>query len=217
MNELPDSICDLIYFSPPYNLGEKANNYSDKLPIKKYLKFLKNVFKECARVLKPNGKIVFEVAETVLINGNLIALGASCQNFCLENKLFLETRHINYALTKNYIEQKDHGWNLYFSTKKNAHSNAQQILVFSKNKTKFKNGQINYFTYKSTKQHSCPFPKEEINFVLNNYFKKGFVVLDPFMGSAELGKEVLKRKGSFVGYELSKPIFNFAAKNLLKN
>ena len=202
MSELFDSSIDLIYFSPPYNLGEKYNKYKDKRTFSKYVKLLESVFLECERVLKSNGKVIFEVAETVFVDGKFVALGALCQNICLKNKLYLETRHINYALTKNYVEQQDHGWNKDFYTRKNAHSNCQQILVFSKKKIKFKNGKINYFNYNFTKDHSCPFPKEEIKFVLDNYFKKGFNVLDPFMGTAMLGKEVMERKGKFIGYEI---------------
>jgi len=56
MFEIGSGTIDLIITSPPYNIGTEYGSYKDNIPFKKYKNLLKNVIKECSRVLKRNGK-----------------------------------------------------------------------------------------------------------------------------------------------------------------
>jgi len=52
MRGIPDGSVDLILTDPPYNLGKNYGGFSsDRLPEKKYWKWMKEVMSECYRVL----------------------------------------------------------------------------------------------------------------------------------------------------------------------
>lgn len=217
MSDVKESSIDLIMTSPPYNLGTEYLDFKDKQTHTDYLSMMKGVLSECKRVLNPNGKLVIEAADTVFIDGVYIQLASLIQDICKNLGLYLENRHINFASSTDGIEVPDHGWGKNFTTKDDTHSNSQQILVFSKIKNrKFADGKIFYFNYKETDGHPCPFSKEECDGLLDLYFKKGQAVLDPFMGTATLGVEVLRRGGSFYGYEIVKEFYEKALNKLEK-
>ena len=48
---------DLVFTSPPYNVGIEYNTYPDDLPPAKYLKLLTQVFAECFRVTRDGARI----------------------------------------------------------------------------------------------------------------------------------------------------------------
>ena len=59
---LPNESIDLVVGSPPYNISRKKKNndkiyYEDQKTTKDYLQMLEDVFKECFRVLKPDGRM----------------------------------------------------------------------------------------------------------------------------------------------------------------
>ncbi|PLW80471.1 site-specific DNA-methyltransferase, partial [Candidatus Woesearchaeota archaeon] len=62
----------------------------------------------------------------------------------------------------------------------------------------------------------CPFPKKNLDYILNKHFKKENFVLDPFMGTANLGSEVIFRGGFFIGYEIEETFYKLAEENLTK-
>ncbi len=64
MREVDDNSVQLIVTSPPYNVGKDYNYYTDQRPLEEYLDMLMGVWKECARVLVPGGRIAVNVANT---------------------------------------------------------------------------------------------------------------------------------------------------------
>ena len=216
MTEVADNSVDLIVTSPPYNIGTKYGNNADKLDLTSYQNLLTKVFTECYRVLKDDGKVLIEAADSIFTDSVYMQLTGYIQSICIDLGFRLEERHINFAKTDKGIELPEHNWNQDYTTKADAHSNCHQIIVLSKLKsTVFRpTGKIMYFDYTSIKGHPCPTPKEIYSFVLDNYFKKSFVVLDVFMGTGILGKEVIKRGGIFMGYEIDESIFKIAKENL---
>ncbi len=86
MTELPDNSVHLIVTSPPYfNIkdysldGHQENKKSDKakgqigdiIDYKKYIKEMLSVWKECERVLKPNGKLCINTPLMPMLKKNL--------------------------------------------------------------------------------------------------------------------------------------------------
>ena len=86
MTELPDNSVHLIVTSPPYfNIkdysldGHQQNKKSDKIKgqigdigdYKKYIKEMLSVWKECERVLKPNGKLCINTPLMPMLKKNL--------------------------------------------------------------------------------------------------------------------------------------------------
>lgn len=217
MQEVSSNSVDLIVTSPPYNIGTMYGEYKDNLSLEEFRKLLINVFSESYRILKEEGTIIIECADSVVVDDTYIQLAGYVQSLCLNARLSLMERHVNFVNSQNGKELPDHGLNLEYSSDKNVHSNCHQIMVFSKSKdVSFKkdSGKVLYFNYSESKDHPCPISSEVKNFVLENYYKEGFVVADVFMGTAELGVEVLKRSGSFIGFELDKTMFGVAQENL---
>ena len=64
MEEVDDNSVQLVVTSPPYNVGKDYNYYADQAPLEQYLDMLMQVWKECARVLVPGGRIAVNVANT---------------------------------------------------------------------------------------------------------------------------------------------------------
>lgn len=209
---------DLVYAGPPYNIGTRYGANFDLLPLPEYQKLLENVLAECSRVLKDDGVLIVECADTIVSQGVCIQLAGYVQSLCLKLGFMVLARHINFARSKSGIELPEEHWDNEYVTRVNAHSNIHQILVLSKKPgTIFDpNGQITYYDYEPVEGHPCPTPARLCNFVLDTYFTKGMSVLDPFMGSAAIGVEVLKRGGNFTGYERDPSIFRLAQSNLRK-
>ena len=56
--EIEQNSVDIIITSPPYNIGIKYNSHKDNMPFDKYLDWMEEFGKMCARVLKKNGRIL---------------------------------------------------------------------------------------------------------------------------------------------------------------
>lgn len=217
MSECKNLSVDLIVASPPYNIGTKYGNNDDNVSFAKYKKIITRIIKECHRTLGNRGTLVVEAADSVFMNGMHVQLAGFIQKICLDNKFYLTERCINFSNSLNGVELiEDKRWDKDYCTKKNAHSNCHQWMVFSKIKSKFKGGEIFYINYKEEKKHPCPFPDQTINLFLSKYYKNGMTVLDPFMGTAGLGKEVLALNGKYIGYEIDTLIYKEAIKKLRK-
>ena len=224
MSEVANGSVDLVVFAPPYNIDTPYENIKD-YDSKSFVEFknlLNGVIKECARVLKKGGVFINESADTVYSNGKLIALSGLIQKLCIENGLNLEYRHINFMQSKDGIEltDKEHNWSEDYSCEEDAHSVCHQWQLFKKEKVVFdcKAGKVFYVNYPSDEEgHPCPFSAEHIEIFLKMAkFKKGMTVLEPFMGTARLGREVIKKGGKYVGYELAEKHFE-TAKGKLEN
>lgn len=60
MQSQPDDSVDVIITSPPYNRGIKYNSYKDRRS--DYLAWLRLVFEQCTRILKPTGHLFVNIA-----------------------------------------------------------------------------------------------------------------------------------------------------------
>jgi site-specific DNA-methyltransferase (adenine-specific) len=215
MKEVPDNSVDLVYTSPPYNIGTVYNSFLDATPLEEYEQLLREVFSECVKKINNHGILVLEVADSILTNGVYMQLAGHIQALLLSLGMHLSERHFNLVSSSNGMELPDHDWGKDYTTKQNAHSNAHQILVFSKEGRTFSpKGEVMYYTYKSTEDHPCPTPEEVLTFVCQKFFKEGGVALDPFMGTAGLGKRVLQSNGTFYGYEIDEHNYLLAKKEL---
>lgn len=58
---IADNLIDIIITSPPYNVAHKYENYNDDLEFKTYLDLMREIFKECYRVLKVGGRICVNI------------------------------------------------------------------------------------------------------------------------------------------------------------
>lgn len=61
LKEIPEGVITNIITSPPYNLQINYSSYNDDLPYKEYLNWLKDIFKECYRVLRTGGRAIINI------------------------------------------------------------------------------------------------------------------------------------------------------------
>lgn len=223
MEQVPDSSVDLVVMGPPYNIGTAYGSYNDDIESVDYWTMMKDVIEGSVRPLKINGRLILQAADTVIMKNPpyrrtcIQFAGLLASRLIKVDGLRLETRH--YQLVKSEGEQElpeemfDPEY-YFVPSQYSAHSNTHQWLVFRKGPARRKKGKILYYNSVPTDGHPCPFSDEEIAFVLDRYFPEQGVVLDPFMGIARLGAEVVRRGGSFIGYELSPEIYSVAERNL---
>ncbi len=215
MTECEDSSVDFIVVAPPYNIGTKYGNESDRRAFEDYERLMTDISKESHRIVKNTGKVLVEAADSVLMGGSYVQLAGMIQSLFLKEGFHLQERHINFVHTNSGVElTEDSRWDENYSTRRDAHSNAHQWMVFTKEPTDFRSGRIFYVDYVETPVHPCPFPEKVVEIFLDSYFKSGDTVLEPFMGVSTLGREVLRRGGRYVGYEIDETIFHEAEKNL---
>ncbi len=222
MSETADNSVDIVIFAPPYNINTPYDDIedSDFKGFEEYKNLLNKIIKESARVLKDGGIFLNESADTICSGSKMIALSGLIQKLCLENGLSLQSRNINFMNSKEGIELTDmeHNWSDNYYTEEDAHSVCHQWLLFKKGQTKFDfdNNKVFYVDYPSDEDgHPCPFSPEHIKIFLNiTNFKSGMKVLEPFMGTARMGEEVIKRGGEYIGYELAEKHFKTAENRL---
>lgn len=222
MRKLPKKSINLIITSPPYQVGKE---YEYKNSFEDYLKFNEEIIKESQRVLKDNGAIYWNVAQTPQ-NGEMIPLGAVFYNLFKKNGFYL----------KNWIIWKFDGG---LNCKKRLSGRYENVLWFVKDYDKFtfnlddiritpkwindkrnnpkgKNPtdfwefseensvwEINRVVNVSKEKtiHPCQFPEKLVERVIRASSNKGDVILDMFNGSGTTCKVANDLNRKFIGID----------------
>lgn len=241
MTELDDNSVDLIVTSPPYhNLKDYSswNSYDD------YLNWLRNIFKECFRVLHPGSWICWNIQECIPKEKADERLG--CHPLLahtigiMEQTGFLYEKDIIWYKGKGTATQK-----LFGSFPKPSlilvSGLTEHIITarkpFKGTKRKQRSQEIVDKSLISKKQwgewatdmweikpvpskltnHPAPFPIElaERCIRLNSFVED--LVLDPFMGSGTTAVAAVRSKRNYVGYEIHKKYVNMIEAKLNKH
>lgn len=203
MKKIPDSSVDLIVTSPPYNLGKTHHTgsnrftsydvYDDSMPEAEYQQWQIEVLRECYRVLKPEGSLLYN-------HKNRIKKGAQISPyewlyktpFVIKQEIVWFNRSQNfdkcrfYPMTERiYWLAKDPGTKLFNAI--NCHD------VFDTKR---------WPAQGTKKEHKRAFPVEMVADLVT-CFPNAKIILDPFMGSGTTAVACIKTGRNYIGFELS--------------
>jgi DNA modification methylase len=227
--EVLDGSFDLIFTSPPYNIGSKApaktgrrkyggydaksfrsiTDYEDDMPEDEYQDSQWKFMLWCEQHLSPNGILVYNHKDRHK-NGRLISpMSWFPDCLALKEKIIWDRRS-----THNHCKQY-----LYQIT--------EDIYVFTKPGAPYciqnhdYDGGANIWriprVYKS--DHNAPFPIDLANRVIKSWSKEGDLVCDPYSGSGTVMKACYNLNRRFIGSEKSPKYFKKITEefsNLLK-
>ena len=209
MKEIENENIDLIITDPPWNMGVKFGTHVDSQPEEEYQDMLMKIIFEMFRVIKKDGFCVVICANKIKSKNKIISLpklycklfkraGFNCVQKIPVN--FKEPEKANWS-EWSIMPLTEEGYFLVFSKTK------QNISIKNENKT---------YYFDPKEGHPCTFTNKMVEDILDLFFEKGDSVLDPFMGTATLGAEVIRRGGAFFGYEIEKQFFETAKSKLRK-
>lgn len=235
MSEIPSSSVNLIVTSPPYwtlkdyenedqiGLGSSSYEY--------YLSELNKVWKECIRVLAPDGKICinimpflltgkaarFKRRETRLVLGDIERFMDSSKEMYQFGLYIWDKRKIarfssfgSYPYPPNLFSTYPYEWITVFSKQGKRPKVAKEIKEKSKLTTKeWQDWAINSIwemqpASAKREKHPAPFPDEMPKRLIKLHSFYGDTVLDPFLGTGTTAKVALELGRKAIGYELNK-------------
>ncbi|MFX1409983.1 MAG: DNA-methyltransferase [Promethearchaeota archaeon] len=233
MNELKDNSIQLIITSPPYGKikdygSEEQIGYYDSF--EEYFQRLKQVWKECYRVLEPKCRMIINIGDQYLRTSkfgryHILSISSKIVNDCLSLGFdFLGDIIWQKISTTNTTGGCSLMGSIYYPRNGLLTFDYEHILIFKKHEGKRRNvdhrikelSKISLSEWKKwfvghwkfpgvmQKEHIAMFPEELPYRVIRMFSFLGDIVLDPFVGSGTTLKvaKSLFRKG--VGYEIHK-------------
>ncbi len=245
MSMIPDESVNLIITSPPYwtlkdydvegQIGKGSSSYDY------YISELNKVWKECVRVLAPDGKICINIMpflltgkaarygrrETRLVLGDIEKYMDSTNCMYQFGLYIWDKRKIarfssfgSYPYPPNIFSTYPYEWITVFSKEGKRKTVPKDIKEKSKLSTKeWQEWAINSIwemqpAKAKTERHPAPFPKELPRRLIKLYSFWGDTVLDPFAGTGTtlLAAQELGRKS--IGFELNPEYIKLINKKL---
>lgn len=245
MSAIADNSVNLIITSPPYwtlkdydiddQIGLGSSSYDH------YINELNKVWKECVRVLAPDGKLCinimpflltgkaarFERRETRLVLGEIEGfLNKTNEMFPFglyiwdKRKIVRFSSFGSYPYPPNIFSTYPYEWITVFSKKGTRQKVSKEIKEKSKLTTKeWQDWAINSIwemqpAKAKSEGHPAPFPEELPKRLIKLYSFFGDTVLDPFMGTGTTAKVALELGRKSIGYELNKDYLPLIRKKL---
>lgn len=245
MSEVDDNSVNLIITSPPYwtlkdyknedQIGLGSNSYEH------YIFTLNKVWKECVRILAPDGKLCinimpflltgkatrFERRETKLVIGDLANFMDSTDEMFQFGLYIWDKRKIvrfssfgSYPYPPNIFSTYPYEWITVFSKKGTRNKVSKEIKEKSKLSTKeWQDWAINSIwqiqpAKSKSEGHPAPFPDELPRRLIRLYSFYGDTVLDPFLGTGTTAKVAIELGRKTIGYELNREYLPLIKKKL---
>ena len=245
MTEIIDESIRLIITSPPYF---NAKDYKTKKQIglssktyKNYIDSMIPIWKECFRILKPNGKLC--------INSPILPMDKNSMNTHhnrdflninndIENSIFKETKFFRYGLiiwNKGHTDQLMMGSYPYPPNFYQLNT-IEFINIFVKDgkpekinqkiKEKSKIDKVEWREYinsiwsflpEKKRDHPAPFPLELPKRLIKLHSFTDDIIVDPFMGSGTTGIAAIQSNRKYIGYEINKDYIKLFKKRLKYN
>ena len=233
MKEVADESVNLIITSPPYGALKDYDNDAQIGLNQSYADYIKNlceVWKDCIRVLAPDGKLcinimpLFESGSATPFNRRVTHTVISDLEKFMDStgEMFTFALYIwdkrkivrfssfgSYPYPTNIFSTFPYEWIIVFCKKGKRKPVSKEIKEKSKlTQQEWADWAINSFwemqpAKAKAEGHPAPFPKELPYRLIKLYSFYGDTVLDPFMGSGTTAEAALELGRNAIGYEIN--------------
>jgi len=202
---VPDDSVDMVFTSPPYNIGKEksgtrdadAVEYDDKMSDGDFKHFLKNVFQQICRVIKPDGHIFINLDNDP--TGGTYSpstwitdiMSTPLRSLIVWSKMSFHRPH--YPDRGQY--QTDWEPIYHFSTDPSPINEKKASSVWEVATAERVDG-ADYGA------HPAPFPTKLVERAINHTTTEGGTILDPFMGSGTTAVAAIQNNRDYIGFEL---------------
>jgi DNA modification methylase len=231
MKKIKDKSINLILTSPPYLASIRKDNHKypgakdlikDNQPVKEYISWLIDVFKEYERILTDDGVIVFNYSYTTF-NPSLpyLLINEVFENTSLEiydtaawkKKSCVPLSGQPNRLTR-IVEM------VYIFAKTPNFTTNKIVSSLSKTGQKYFNTYYNFIEAKNNdgkvEGHEATFSTEFANYFIDLYSKPNDIVLDNFSGTGTTPYASSKMGRQYIGIDLVEDYCDYAKERLLK-
>jgi DNA modification methylase len=202
---LEDDSVDIVFTSPPYNIDKEANGdrddddvvaYSDERSDEEFKQFLREVFTEAVRVVKPDGHIFVNLghdySESTIVPATWIReiVPAPLRSIIIWNKN-----------TFNHGHLPDRGQ--FFDTYEPIyHFSIEESPLHGRSQSGVWDVPPANIEGEHYGSHPAPFSVQLVEKALQYTTAEGDTVLDPFMGSGTTAVAAIQNNRDYVGFEV---------------
>lgn len=221
LRQMPESCVDLIVTSPPYNCNMEYENWADD---KEYEGFIEQVIAELPRILKPTGRVVWNILGSITNHGRIYS-----PLLCNWNSLDKYLKFRDFLVWNQQNSENDTAWGSWASASApHFRHQCEVILIYFKNEWKkgkgvsdidpknFPNWTRDIWEISTARRngHPCPFPEELSDRAIQMMSFVGDIVLDPFCGSGTTCASAKKLKRNYIGIDNNKEYCVIAERRL---
>ena len=232
LKKMSDNSVDLIITSPPYNFEMKYDNYHDKQGWDRYFAFLKDIWKECHRVLKEGGRICVNVqplfSEYIpthhLISQQLLDIGFLWKAEILWDKHNYNAKYTAWGSWKSAsMPYLKYTWEFIEVFAKNSQKKERlegiENDITGDEFKKWVYAKWDIAPEKNMKdaEHPAMFPEELPRRCIKLFSFVGDVVLDPFNGAGTTTTVAKALNRHYIGIDISPKYCKYARKRLNLN
>jgi len=202
---LDDDSVDMVFTSPPYNIGKKqsgtrdrdAVEYEDNKTPEEFKNFLTDVFNEVCRVVKPSGHIFINLDND------------STNGFCSPSTWL--SKVVPCELRSMVVWSKMSFHRPHYPDRGQYQTDWEPIYHFSEEPSPIQEKKASSVWQIPTAErvdgvdygeHPAPFPTTLVEKALESTTTEGDTILDPFMGSGTTAVAAIQNQRNYVGFEL---------------
>lgn len=235
MKELSNGSVHCVITSPPYNVDLGNNKYKkdgysthdDNMPYDEYLDWMKDVFKECYRVLTSDGRICVNIGDgkngKIPTHSDFIQIMKSIGFMPMTTIIWNKNNTSNRCAWGSYLYAKAPSFPRPFEyilvfQKSNGLERIGETTITKEEWKEYSNGLWSFAPEMKQKKigHPAMFPLELPTRLIKMLTYNHDVILDPFMGVGTTAIACLNTNRKFIGIEIDDKYIEIAKERIDK-